>query len=222
MIKKKHIALFLILSLFSIDNVYADGACNNDDKKEFREYSKDFKVTYEFNLETKDYTVTTYNPKPDKYRYVITEDEFYDKNEQIIDNKTIYTGISPGKYIIKILENEGGCRSILKEIEIDMPKYNIYYQDPLCEGIEEFVLCQPTYKRDIDRETFEYRIKDYKNQKQEQANAEKQEEKITKDKITNYIKDNLIQIIIIVVFILLVIITSIITIKTTRKSRRLE
>ena len=157
MIKKKHIALFLILSLFSIDNVYADGACNNDDKKEFREYSKDFKVTYEFNLETKDYTVTTYNPKPDKYRYIISDVPFIIAKNEIIENKTIYSNIPAGKYLIKVFENEGGCLSILKEIEIDMPQYNIYYQDPLCEGIEEFVLCQPTYKREIDRETFEYR-----------------------------------------------------------------
>lgn len=222
MIKKKHIALILILSLFSVENVYAEGECTYENKKEFREYSKDFKVTYEFNLETKDYTVTTYNPKPDKYRYIISEVPFIIAKNETIENKTLYSNIPAGKYLIKVFENEGGCLSILKKIEIDMPQYNPYYQDPLCEGVEEFVLCQPTYKREINRETFEYRINDYKQKKEEKIEIQMQKEKITKEKIFNYINDNIIQIIVIVIFIILVIITSIITIKMTRKSRRLE
>lgn len=217
--RKKYLILTAMLSLLCINKTYA--ACTQEEINEFKKIEDEYKITYEFNLATKDYNVTIYNPYPDMYGYI--PDEKIDLTKYIsYTEKSITIGeVKPGKYEFKIISVTTECKN-LKTLKVSLSNYNAYYNDPMCKGIEEFYLCQPTYDKKIDRETFESRVNTYKNTKSNKKEENIQQEEKKENQIIKYIKENLLQIIIIVIFIILVIITTITTIISIRKSRRLE
>lgn len=225
MIKKKHIALILILSLFSVDinNVYAD--CSKELKKEYSQTRNQYKTTTKFDSNKKTYIAIIENVISDNFSYASAIISKYEC-KKISDTVTECYGIKPGTTLYaNVIGKTNECNGIIRQDTIKLDNLNKYYGDSLCEGIEEFVLCQETYGREIDRETFEYRVNAYKENKQQKIEEEKkknEEENNIINKITTYIKENIIQTIIIVVFVILATISTIIMINTSKKSRRLE
>lgn len=222
--KKKYFVLTTILFFSLLPKTYA--SCNQEEIDEFKKIEDDYKITYEFNKDTKDYTITLHQNDSEKYLYVF--DEKINTNGTIgVDNNNNITisKMSPGEYVFEIVTDDNDYSCELKKIELKLLKYNIYSEDPLCNGIEEFYLCQPYYEKDIDRETFESRVNTYKKTKVEEENKnqeEEKEDKESKNKLLVYIQNNLYQVIIIAIFIILTITTIIVTIIQQRKSRRLE
>jgi len=214
--RKRYLILTTMLSLLCMNKTYA--ACTQEEINEFKKVEDEYKITYEFNLTTKDYTLNIYSPLPDKFDYILyMTSDLVCKN---IDNNTVEcTKAPPGKHKIEIVGQTETCKDVLKTYTIELPKYNKYAEDSLCQGIEEFVLCQPTYDKEIDYDTFVSRVNTYKRTKK---TVEEETEKEEDNKITKYFKDNFLEIIIIIVFIILVAITTILTVKSIRKSRRLE
>lgn len=221
---KKNLTLTLVLSLLSINNVYA--VCTEESKEEFNKIKNQYKITTTFNSETKTYNMKIEEADTDKYDYVFTIRQQYEC-KKISNTITECTGLKPGtSFYANVIGKTNQCNDVLKEELIKLKRYNEFYGDPLCEGIEEFVLCQELYDREIDRETFESRINAYKKNKQEKVTDEKIEEKkenksILRD-IISYVQENKIQTLIIIVFIVLVIVSMIIMINSSKKSRRLE
>ena len=222
--KKRYLTLALALSLIGMNKSYA--ACTQEQLDAFKLVEKEYKITYELNRSTKDYTVKLQENENNKYEYVFSENLVKDKILSVENNTTIIERVYPGEYTVYIRSKEELCNDNLKTITIKLPRYNIYSEDPLCDGIEEFYLCQETYEKEIDRETFESRINTYKKSKEQQNKQETSKDNEAKEKGLNelltYIQNNPIQVIIVVIFIILVIITIIVTIKQSRKSRRLE
>lgn len=219
---KKHKLLLSILSLslFIPSTTYAD--CTKEEIDNFKEIEDEYKITYEFDKDTKTYTLTFYSPEPDMYDYIlhIGKDK---KCNEIEEKKNECYGIYPGEYIIDIVGQTNSCKDILSSKSLKLPAYNKYSEDPLCEGIEEFVLCQSTYDKDIDYDTFVSRVNTYKKNHTNKDDTDNQKEEIKEqNKILQYIQDNLLQIIIITIFIVMVITTIILTAKSIKKSRRLE
>lgn len=220
--KKKYIAFPLLLSLLCINTVYAD--CTQQARDEYNSIKDQYKITNTFNSDSKKYTIRIEKPNNDKFRYTTAITSQY-KCEKISDTITECYDLEPGKtFYAYIMGKSNDCNIMLREDEIYLKKNNKYYGDPMCSGIEEFVLCQEIYDRDIDRETFEYRINKYKESKeikQEEEKKQQDEEKID-NKISTYIEENKTQQIIIIIFIILLIISIITGIKSEKKSRRLE
>ena len=216
--KYKYLLLTIFLSFILLPMIaYAE--CTNEEIEHFKEVEDEYKVTYEFNMDTKDYTITSYAPFPDEFDYIlyIGEDTKYDA---ITPSEYKFYNVLPGTYNVEIAGMTETCDRTLKIEKLILPEYNNYSSDPLCEGIEEFVLCQPTYGKMITYEEFVDRVNVYKKTK---ANKEQEkEEKKSIKPILDYIENNLFQIIIIIVFAIALIITIILTAKSIRKSRRLE
>ena len=226
--KKRYIALILILSLFYVDNVYA--SCTEDKIKEFNKVKNEYKIITEYDNKTQTYNMMIETANNSNFGYVFTIDYSY-SCEKVSNTLTKCTGLKPGTtFIGRVIGLTNQCNDLLKEEEIKLIRNNKYYGDPLCEGIEEFVLCQEMYDKEIERETFEDRIEKYKETKEEKIEEEKQKnEQMTEknieniiNKTTEYIKENLIQVIIVLIFIILTTITAIILIKSAKQSRRLE
>lgn len=215
----KYITFTILLFLLCITSTYA--ACTQEELNDFKKIEQDYKVTYEFDKNTKDYRVTFYIPYIEKYVYEIDQNINLENAVASTGKSFTVSGIKTGDYRIEVVGTTVACNDTLKEIILKLPKYNVYSEDPLCAGIEEFVLCQPTYDKDIDYDTFVSRVNTYKKSKTEKLD-EKPKEEPQENVIIEYIKDNLIQIIIITIFIILVTITIIVTAKSIRKSRRLE
>lgn len=217
--KYKYLLITTFLSFILLPNItYAD--CTEEEIAHFKEIEDEYKITYEFNQETKSYTIKYKVPEPDMYDYISYIDEDADCRD-LNENEFECYNIYPGEYDIEIVGQTETCGRIFKAITIKLAEYNNYSSDPLCKGIEEFVLCQPTYDKVITYEEFVSRVNVYKKTKANKKKEENKEKEIIKP-ILDYIEDNLFQIIVIIIFITIVIITIIITAKSIRKSRRLE
>ena len=227
----KYLIFTIVLFLTCITNTYA--ACTQEEINEFKKVEDDYVVKYEFDKNTKTYNVTFYTEESSRYTYIL--DQKMNLNDLTEETETNYTfaKVMPGEYKIRVTGLSKECNNILKEIVLKIPEYNTYSEDPLCEGIEEFVLCSPTYNKEITYEEFVSRINTHKkNHSGEEATKPKDEESPEKNEekkenefitnIVNYIKTYLLEIIIVTIFIILLIITIIIAAKSIRKSRRLE
>lgn len=215
--KKKYILLTLMLSLININNVYA--SCSQETLEEFAKVEDQYTITYEFNRDTKDYTITI--GYYDLNKFNVEFDAKIDiRNIRFLENNTIIIkNISPNEYTFNIINS---CFAVLKEENIVIPKYNIYFDDPACEGIEDFYLCQPSYEKEIDYDTFLSRINTYKKKLQKEEQDINDENKKNESSVSNFISDNLSTILIVMVFVILVIITGIVTFKSIKKSRGFE
>lgn len=216
----KHIISLLSLFVLLPSTIYAD--CTEEEIKNFKKIEDDYKVTYEFNKETKNYTLKFYSPEPNMYDFII----YIVKTptcKELENNMTECYNIDPGTYDLEIVGQTDSCKNSFKQLTIDLPKYNKYSDDPLCKGIEDFVLCQPTYDKDIEYDDFVSRVNTYRNSL-EIVNENDTNQNINKpeNKILEYIKNNLFEIIIVAIFVLMVIATIILTAKSAKKSRRLE
>ena len=148
MIKQKYLLSLISLSLLIPTIINAD--CTKEEIDNFKEIQDEYKVTYEFDIENKTYTV--YINNIDSEHYTFSGDLFNDKfDASLLENNEIkIERVDAGNYSIKILSSNESCETVLKTITLELPKYNKYYGDPLCKDIEEFVLCQQTYDKDID------------------------------------------------------------------------
>lgn len=220
--KYKRITLFFLL--FSLFNTKVYASCTTEEKNAFKKVESKYNITYEFDKTSKDYTITLHNPKYKLFSYSIDYDIDNSKMKYKEEGETLtltYGGVPSGDYNIEIIGMTDTCDDTLKEIKLHLPKYNKYADDPLCEGYEEFVLCNPTYEKEIDYDTFVSRLNTYKKNKSNLPSSSSNTTK-TDSEIITYIKDNLTTIIVIIVFIILLIITAILTAKSIKKSRRLE
>lgn len=219
--RKKYIALTLMLSLLCVNKAYA--ACTQEDINNFKKIEDEFKITYKFNKETKDYKIVIYNPNYQGYGYSLDSKLPIENISSTTEGLSI-DKVKTGEYTFEVLSNSATCKDVLKTIKVNLPKYNKYSEDPLCKDIEEFVLCQPTYDKEIDYETFVSRVNTYKRTKkeQEEKQVETNKENNMLENIMEYLENNLLQIVIMSVFVILMVITIILTTKSIKKSRRLE
>lgn len=213
-----------MLFLTSITSTHA--ACTQEEINNFKKIEDEYTVKYEFNNTNKTYNIYFNSKQSDKYYYQIYSEKELECS--IVNDTTVKCiNFPPGKYDIDIKGVTNTCKDVLKEMTLNLPEYNKYSEDPLCEGIEEFVLCSPTYNKEIDYDTFVSRVNTYKRTKKEKQNEETEQKVEVEEKneflekTVNYIKDNLVTIII-AVFIVLLIITIVTIAKSIRKSRRLE
>lgn len=216
---KKLTLFFLLFSLFN-PKVYA--SCTTEEKNNFKKVEDKYTAIYQYDEETNTRAILIKGPELLDYAINIDINSTAECKETE-DSDILCTNVDTGKYTYTVIGNTDTCNDILKSGTITVADYNPYYNDPLCEGIEEFVLCQRTYDKKIDRSTFESRVATYKKSKSSSSNSSnKNDEETNTDKIIEYIKNNLTQIIIIVIFIILILITIVLTIKNVKERRRLE
>ena len=168
-----------------------------------------------------------HNPSPKEFGYKLI---YYEKSDSFLttdftkleEEYLRQTNLSPGEYTVEIYKKSETCQNKLKTINLKLSKPNPYYNDKQCEGIEEFVLCQETYDRDIDYETFTSRINTYKKslEKKQQDNQEEMQEE--KNEIIEYITNNMFYIILFIIFAFAIIMSIVTIAKIFIKRRRLE
>ncbi len=217
---KKYKYLFTFLLIFLMP-IFVNAECTSEELRHFQEIESEYRLEYEIDKGTGLYKLIMYNPDPGSYTYNVTGTDYYFLCEINSESDTICNNVLPGGYRINIVGNTKTCDDILKRNYLSLKPYNRYSEDPLCEDIKEFSLCQETYDKEIDYETFVSRVQAYKeNKNQEQKNNSKK--KIDISKIQEYLENNLFQVIVVTVFVILVIITIVVTLTTAKKSRRLE
>lgn len=217
---KKYNYIITALTLLTLP-IFAYADCTADEITHFKEIESKYRIVTTLNKENNNYSIILYNPEPTKYTYKVNNGYLNAFCNISDDSDSECNKVPPGSYVMLITGNTENCNETLKRLYLRLNSYNKYSEDPLCKGNEEFVLCQETYNKEIDYDTFVSRLNIYKNTK-EKEQEESKNEIIDIDKIVEYVEDNMLQIIVIATFIIVLIVTIVLTIKSIKKSRRLE
>lgn len=219
---KKILIITLVSLIINTNIIYAE--CTTKDYEYFKSIEDKYQTSYEFNKETKTYSIKLTYGDTSTFIYDIENKNIEDATLEVIDNKLVVGNLVPGEYTIRLVGGSDSCNDTFKTEKITLPKYNQYAYAPECEGIEEFVLCSPTYDKYIDYSVFLSRVNTYKKNKENNSNNNNDNEK-EKTTILEWMQDNIQYIIyaiigIIVLFIIALIIKVIYN--KERKRRRLE
>lgn len=94
-------------------------------------------------------------------------------------------------YVIKIYGNDICYNKLFRSFTITTPKYNQYYNNFLCEGIEDYALCQQFYDYDVKYDDFVDRVTSYKANLKKDNNKDKNEDDPTfMDGIVDFLDNN--------------------------------
>lgn len=183
---KKIVVIMIMLFMTNI-KVYAE--CTTEDKEYFKSIEDKYKVSYDFDKETKTYILNLTYADLSSFSYEIVGDGIENSHTDIVENKLVIKNLIPGQYNVYIVGVSDSCNDIIKEINLTLTNYNKYADDPACEGIEEFVLCSPTYDKELDYDTFISRVNSYKANKNSNDNNNNNDNKDS-NKIIDWIKEN--------------------------------
>lgn len=224
---KKHVSILItMLSFLLLPNItYAD--CTKEEIEHFKEIEDEYKITYKYNKETNDYILTMHQSISKDFTFLIDADlkmnisieEGCIKEE---NGNIVCKTVQPGKYKMIIIGNTEKCQEMIKSIEVNIPRHNKLSDDPLCEGLEEFVLCDPEYDKEINYEDFVSRINTYKNSRKEKEKQAENKKNNSDNIIINYIINNYQIILIVVTAAIAIVLIIILMAKNLKQSRRLE
>ena len=218
---KKIIMITLVSLIVNTNIIYAE--CTSKDTDYFKSIEDKYQITYEFNKDTRTYTMNLIYGDMSSFVYNIAGDGIENIKAKLVGDELIVENLIPGQYNVHIVGASDSCYDVFKKETIILPQYNQYAYDPACEGIEEFALCSPTYDKYLDYNTFISRVNSYKKSK---TNNDKPDNNVEeKNTLLEWLKNNYFYIIYavigIVVLLIIILIIKVIYNKE-RKRRRLE
>ncbi len=79
-------------------------------------------------------------------------------------------------YTITVYPASGACSGqVLRTIRITLPKYNVYSNLEMCQGIQDYYLCSPYVTTDFDSSTFYDKVDSYKAKMLENKETEEKD-----------------------------------------------
>lgn len=163
----KKIILFVTLFFIGLQNTNAL-FCDYTELATIRKKASQVNITSDFE-ELEDsvtYTITIYNLQPSQYVVDTTTGKryMYGNTGSEDSSEIVLTDIQkPGMYKFLVYSTENTCNDdALNTLFVNLPTYNKYYKDPLCEGIENYKLCQRWFGTSITYAQFQKDIADYK------------------------------------------------------------
>lgn len=223
--KKKMLFLSIII-LFPLTIVNAD--CTKEEVSLLQKDANKIKVTYKHlgKMETENgeisynnFDLTFKNLNPNMY---IKLEEYNIEYHQEESAGNITLRIITGKY--KFTVRAENCSEIIDEINVNIPRYNIYSMDPLCEGIngDDFALCGKYYDYNVTYDSFKQRVEHYRKiHKIDEKVSDTPKENITFNTIINKLVDYIkLHYIYLVVGLLTIILIILIVIIIRKKRKR--
>lgn len=165
--------LFVIITLL-IFPVVGNAVCTSAEKSEIMSLASNVNISYEIKINNNKpmYHIYLNNLTSDMLLFDTKTGKMYNKFSDKGDEFSIVTSLS-GSYAFDIYSYK--CKESIMTKMITLPKYNIFYLDPLCEGLSNYSICQRW-------STFSGSYDDFKKQvnkikKEEETKKELKEEK---------------------------------------------
>ncbi len=211
----KKILFCISLFVFGLSTVYCD--CTDSDVEQYKKEASSINVSYE-----RDKDATDAFDAPVYDAYIVTIKNLYD-NYYIEDNKSgikigkdyLYEGetaenntyvsdaLSSGVKKLKVYHN--GCSTVIKTIELKLPVYNVYNEDPLCDNVNKsnVKVCDKWLENQITYEEFYNEVSKYKEENNTNKNFT--------NNVLDFFKNNYITVIVaVLIFALIVVLASVI------------
>lgn len=165
---KKKILLIITLLLLHIRVLaFTYGGCDYSIVSNLKSLVTNVNISYSYRLENNNayFDITLNNITPEMYFYDVKNKKKYYYSDTIDGEITIKNYIGNGTTgTYKFYSTRGECYGFLLGSKYyTLPKYNKYYGDKLCEGIQEYSLCQKWATVSYNYEEFEKMINKYKN-----------------------------------------------------------
>lgn len=185
--KYKKLLVILVVFIFCPKNVKAL-LCENIDKVRYKDLAKNISYSYdavEKNGDVK-FTVTFSNiPKEFAIKNVDRNEWYGYKNSELkISNLESNKNYRFDVYV----ESDDGCDNlVMYTFNINLPYYNKYYTDSLCNGIEQYKLCQKWVNTQYTYEEWKRQVNKYRDSlKQDIQKEEEVKNKSWLEKIVEF------------------------------------
>lgn len=215
--KNKYIIFTIMILFLNISYVYAE--CTTEEMTNLKKEANKIRATYKHlgKVETEwgeifynNFNLEFTNVPNDFYLKIEGLDEEYKP-----ENNIVKMTINNGKWNFDIYSSK--CAEKVDSLLVKIPRYNVYSEDPLCEGIDgdKFSLCGKYYESDVTYESFKERVENYRAIHKIDSKKDKQEvienkKNINLDIIIKYINKYKTYILGSIISILLIVIITII------------
>lgn len=193
--KKYYVYTLLVFFILIIPkNVKAAGLCDNRTMADYRELAGNIKIYTDYRIVENQakFDITITNIPREVYILDVSTEKVYRAENFTTYNELIIKDYTENQRItFQIFMNMGGCYGEkLTTIYATLPNYNEYSSDPVCEGAEDFSLCQKWGTVSTGYNDFVTQINDYKlKKKQNTVVVYEPQEPNLKDKILDFIGD---------------------------------
>ena len=182
----KNKLLLLVVSFFIFAPSSKALMCGNEVKVKYQEMAKNISVNYEYTESDSDvaFSIKFTNIPENFIIYDINNeiDYNYQGSELTIPNVNKNTSYKFGIYI-----NDISCEyELLYTHYITIPAYNKYYKDAICEGIEDYKLCNKWLNVTISYDEWKNKIIEYKNSLNKEEEIPEEKEKSWMEKIIEF------------------------------------
>ena len=136
---KKSFWLLFFSFIFILPNVHA--ACNYQENSRLKNLASNVFTSYDYHVDSNTFSIVITNLHPDIYLYDTVKKQFYYYN----GSSTITVdGYEPGQSVkYNVHSNVSNCQGQVQYYQyVSLPFYNSFYQDPICNGLDEYSLCQ--------------------------------------------------------------------------------
>lgn len=212
---KKLFFVFVLFATFCFNCGITYAECSNEKIAELKTKSKNIKVEYIYDpnavFEEDGNLVSMKGGFDTKIYGLFDEVYLYDSEYEISydifdtnDNVLNLGFLGGGKYSFDIISKE--CNVSVGVVKFEIPRYNYYANDPLCDGIsgDDLDVCSEWYENAITYEAFKKKVEAYKNAVNDDIKNDENKEPAL-NKFINFIKENLIYIIASISIVLVII-----------------
>ena len=172
---KKKIILLTLLLIFPVSGKALD--CSYAEQARLRKIASNVTASYNYveNGDSVSFNITLTNITNEIYIHDVTRNNNYYFNGS---NEIVINGYEPGENVrYQIYPTRDNCtRSYLANKYVNIPYYNKYYKDPLCEG-KNYSICGKWQRVTLSYDEFVKTINDYDKKNNEEINEDKKEEK---------------------------------------------
>jgi len=158
----KRFLIIFLLTLF-IPNIKVDAFyCKYNEISRYKNLASNITTYYDYTEKEDNVTFTITLVNLNKDLYIV--DSTTNKKYTYKNNELSITNYSPGqtvKYYV-YTTNENCSDELLYTIRVNLPDYNPYYDDIICEGVNNYIYCTKWYKHNLNYEQFVAKVNSYK------------------------------------------------------------
>lgn len=158
---KRKVFVFLLAFLIPIINVNAY-YCKYSEISEYKGLAANIGTVYDYQEDENGITFSITLVNLSEKLYIV--DVINNKKCTYESSEITISGYSPGvtaKYNVYAV-NENCSDELLYTIRVVLPNYNSYYSDPVCEGLDNYILCQKWHKHNLSYKSFISSVNKYR------------------------------------------------------------
>ncbi len=149
-------SIMLFLTFFLPYKVNAE--CSDKEIIRLQNLAKNVNYSYEYNENTKKFSITFNNLKKD----IVLKDDYNNRNYNV-DGEVTFNDRYSNTYRFYIYAKDNKCiNDVLTTKVIKLPVYNNYYNNSLCQGIEDYSYCNKWINNNVSYDIWYKKVTEYR------------------------------------------------------------